>query len=61
MSTIFVDFFDFQVHKFGRVFICWMEMKFMNCVLSRDLNDAKNAKCENVHDFPNQRILDEIR
>ena len=36
---------NFQVHNFVRVFVCWMEMKLTMCMLSRDLRDAKNAKC----------------
>ena len=52
---------SFQVHNFVRVFICWMKMKFMSCIISRDFCDAKNAKCKNERDFPDKQMFDKIR
>ena len=52
---------SFQVHNFVRVFICWMKMKFMSCIISRDFCDAKNAKCKNEKDSPDKQMFDKIR
>ena len=52
---------SFQVHNFVRVFICWMKMKFMSCIILRDFCDAKNAKCKNEKDSPDKQMFDKIR